>query len=190
MSNEEEVKKILNYKQNLENRIVELKLEIHDLSKALEVLDQQIVSKGFRTPVPPSISEPTKIENVLIPPEKETEDSISITAKNGTVLGRMYIEGEDLSFKPISDFKFTSELPPFKSFLIDRVLANMKTTDEEKAKDGELDPSEILSYEVTTEGKEVKEIIVKNYGGERRLREINSSLRWTFDKMFEKINEG
>jgi hypothetical protein len=190
VSNEEEIKKILNYKQSLENRIVELKLEIQDLSKALELLDKQIVSQGFKTPVPPSISEPSKIESEIKPPEKETEESISITAKNGTVLGRMYIEGKDLSFKPIPDFKFTSELPPFKSFLIDRVLSNMKTTDEQKSKDGELDPSEILSYEIIAEEKEIKEILVKNYGGERRLREINSSLRWTFDKMFEKIYEG
>ena len=71
MSNEEEIKKILNYKQSLENRMVELKLEIQDLSKALELLDQQIVSKGFKTPVPPSISEPSKIESEIKPPEKE-----------------------------------------------------------------------------------------------------------------------
>ncbi len=28
---------------------------------------------------------------------------------------------------------------------------------------------------------------MRNYGGERRLREIRSSLRWAFDKMYEKI---
>jgi hypothetical protein len=36
----------------------------------------------------------------------------------------------------------------------------------------------------------LKALHVRNYGGERRLREINSSLRWTFDKMYDKIRQG
>jgi hypothetical protein len=65
----------------------------------------------------------------------------------------------------------------------------MKTTDEERSSRGELDPNRILEYHVRTEGTMIKEIQIKNYGEERRLREINSSIRWTFDKMFEKIKE-
>ena len=35
-----------------------------------------------------------------------------------------------------------------------------------------------------------QQITVTNYGGERRLREINSSLRWSFDKMYDKLRQG
>ena len=55
---------------------------------------------------------------------------------------------------------------------------------------GELDPSEILEYEVEEEEGRLSSLIIHNYGGERRLREINSSLRWTFDKMYDKITQG
>jgi len=30
-------------------------------------------------------------------------------------------------------------------------------------------------------------LMIQNYGGERRLREIRSSLRWTLERMYEKI---
>jgi hypothetical protein len=33
-------------------------------------------------------------------------------------------------------------------------------------------------------------ISIRNYGGERRLREIHSSLRWAFDKMYDKLRQG
>jgi hypothetical protein len=184
MSTESETKKLLHYRQFLENRIQELNNEIQDLKKALEVIDQHIVTQGFKTPtIVRTRKEVDKTEQV------EGQKGTSITAKDGTVLGRMYTDEENLSFKPRENFSFTTDLPPFNSFLIDRVFANMKTTDEERASRGELDPNMILEYNVETEGTVIKEIQIKNYGEERRLREINSSLRWTFDKMFEKINE-
>jgi len=36
----------------------------------------------------------------------------------------------------------------------------------------------------------LKGLRVSNYGGERRMREITSSLRWTLDKMYDKIRKG
>ena len=185
MSDETDTKKLLHYRQFLEKRIEELNMEIADLNKAVEIIDQQIVTQGFKTPTLPSAQ---RKEGKPIS-EEEVIDGISITAKDGTLLGKMYTEQNTVSFKPRENFGFTSDIAPFQSFLIDRVLANMKGTDEERASRGELDPSNILEYEIKTEGNEVKEIIIENYGEERRLREINSSLRWTFDKMFDKIRE-
>ena len=42
---------------------------------------------------------------------------------------------------------------------------------------------------IDDEGK-IKSISILNYGGERRLREVNSSLRWTLDKMYDKVSQG
>jgi hypothetical protein len=66
----------------------------------------------------------------------------------------------------------------------------MSSTDRERAANGEIDQSEILEYQVVEEDGVLGSLHVRNYGGERRLREINSSLRWTFDKMYDKIRQG
>jgi hypothetical protein len=47
----------------------------------------------------------------------------------------------------------------------------------------------VLSFEVATDGERIIGITIRNYGGERRLREIQSSLRWAFDKMYEKLTQ-
>jgi hypothetical protein len=123
--------------------------------------------------------------------EKEDElvEGSSITSKDGTVLGKLYVSDYDLTFRPLSQFHFTSDIPPFKSFLVDRVLQNMRNNDEERASKGELGLDEVLSFNVVEDG-EIVEMHVTNYGGERRLREITSSLRWTFDKMNDKLKQG
>ena len=57
----------------------------------------------------------------------------------------------------------------------------------EASKKGALMPYQVLSYETVIEGDVIKQVIIKNYGDRNRLREIVSSLRWTLDKMNEKV---
>jgi hypothetical protein len=66
----------------------------------------------------------------------------------------------------------------------------MRSTDEDRATRGEIDSKDILSYDVQAEGETIRSLVVHNYGGERRLREIQSSLRWSFDKMYDKLRRG
>ena len=85
---------------------------------------------------------------------------------------------------------FSTDIPPFQSFLIDRVLSNMKKVDEKQASTGEKILTEIISYDIEKLDSKILKIIIKNYGDDRRLREIRSSIRWVFDKMYDKINQG
>ena len=62
----------------------------------------------------------------------------------------------------------------------------MKSGDEEKAREGLLDPDQILEYEIETEGEILKRIIIKNYREEKRLDELRGAIRWTLARMYEK----
>ena len=117
-------------------------------------------------------------------------DGSSIQAKDGTILGKVQTSDDVVVFTPREGLIFAIITPPFQSFLIDRVLANMKTTDETRAASGEITPDQVLSYQVDVDGETIKSLIVRNYGGERRLREIQSSLRWSLDKMYDKMRRG
>lgn len=198
MSEEQETKRLLQFKETMEQRMAELEAEAADLRAAMAAIDKMIVAEGFRTPTASKAAQQPKprTETPQPTPQAETlqpesfEEGMSITSKDGTVLGRMNVEGKDLLFEPQPEYEFKTDIPPFQSFLVERVLANMSSTDRERAANGEIDQSEILEYEVKEEDGVLKELHVRNYGGERRLREINSSLRWTFDKMYDKIRQG
>jgi len=198
LSEEQETKRLLQFRETMEQRMAELEAEAADLRAAMAAINKMIVAEGFRTPTAPKAApqpkprtetpQPTPQADTLQP--ESFEEGMSITSKDGAVLGRMNVEGKDLLFEPQPEYEFKTDIPPFQSFLVERVLANMSSTDRERAADGEIDQSEILEYEVKEEDGVLKELHVRNYGGERRLREINSSLRWTFDKMYDKIRQG
>ena len=192
MSSEQDTKKLLQFRESMEQRIQELEQEMSNLQTAMAEIDKLIVNTGFRTfttadklvkEEPEPASEPDQ-------PEEVDEDQTSITSKDGTLLGVMMVENHSIIFTPAEPFDFTLDIPPFESFLIERVLDNMRKTDQERSANGELDPGEILEYEVNNEEGKILSLTVHNYGGERRLREINSSIRWTFDKMYDKLTQG
>jgi len=173
---EEETRMLLRIRDDLERRIGRLQVEIADLRKAVAEIDKLIVRHGFRQPTVKTEEE-----------REEERGSISVKAKDGTVLGMLQIDEKEIVFVPQGDIAFTTALPPFQSFLIDRVLANMRSTDENRATQGEVSAEDVLDYDVSADGDRLLKLVVRNYGGERRLREIRSSLRWTFDKMYETL---
>ena len=194
MSNEQETKKLLGFRESMEQRILELEQEMQNLQKAIEEIDKLIVNTGFKTFATADTivqSKPIDIESqdavTASLQEAEIEDMINVTSKDGTILGSVQVKDHSIVFTPVQSFEFTIDIPPFQSFLIERVLENIHRNDQERATNGELDPSEILQYTVNEEDGKIIQLIIDNYGGERRLREINSSLRWTLDKMYDKI---
>ncbi|MFH2112016.1 MAG: hypothetical protein ABIJ47_12240 [Candidatus Bathyarchaeota archaeon] len=193
MSTESDTKKLLEYRETMEAKLAELEQEIIDVRRAMAIIDKLIVAEGFRTPAAPTKKAAAAKSPEVNPPDEPTPkegETTSITSKDGAVLGKLRVEGRNLVFRPQPELGFTVDVPPFKSFLMDRVLANMSATDQERAANGEMDAEEALGYEVKEEEGRILEITVTNYGGERRLREINSSLRWSFDKMYDKLRQG
>jgi hypothetical protein len=203
MSTESDIRKLLKMRADLEDRVQQLQIEVNDLNMAISELDKAIVTQGFRQPGQNSAS---GFQAMKMPEVKQAEkpvakpvdtvsvepvtDGSSIQAKDGTILGRVHLADETIVFTPREGLNFTTSTPPFQSFLIDRVLANMKTTDEARAATGEIIPEQVLSYDIVAEGEVIKGLTIRNYGGERRLREIQSSLRWSLDKMYDKMRRG
>jgi len=80
--------------------------------------------------------------------------------------------------------RFNVNKTPFKAFFIERVLDNMLAVDKDREEDGSLKPDEVIDYTVSLNGNDcIDKIIIKNYGGIRRERELIASIRWTLDKM-------
>ena len=202
MSTESDIRKLLKMRADLEDRVDQLQIEIGDLKVAMSEIDKAIVGQGFRQPssggfqamkLPETKSEEPKPQEPRFQEEKTTElvkDGSSIQAKDGTNLGKVQLTDDTIIFTPREELNFTISTPPFQSFLLDRVLANMKTTDEARATTGEITPEQVLSFSIEAEGEVIKLLTIRNYGGERRLREIQSSLRWSLDKMYEKMRRG
>lgn len=85
-----------------------------------------------------------------------------------------------------SDKNFDINTPPFTHFLGERVLLKMQGRDNELARAGHIVPDKIFCYEIKREGNVISEINIRNIDSDR-LKELKSSIRWTFEKMHEKM---
>jgi len=195
---EEIVRKLVELRTYLDNRIKELEDEQDKLRTLFKILEEVLVSKSFRRaeaaqparlgPIeeaappsaPPVAPQPPK---TTVPPGEE----IPLKTQGGLLLANMYVTETEAHIVPAHGMVFNVSTPPFQSFLVGRILEPMRRKDEEDVRSSALTPDQALEYEVVKEGDVIREIVVRNYGNQRRMREIMTTTRWTLEKMSEKV---
>jgi len=188
---EEKLKRIAELRSLLEKRIKETETELEGLRTVLEFVDAQLLQKGFKRaevgkPIPTPLA---AVEPAVASPEIEFEEVVPLKTVAGDLLATLYVAEESIRVVPADDKTFDVNTPPFMPFLVERVLAKMQERDQEASRTGEITPDQILSYSIVRDGDVIREIAVKNVGSER-LRELKSTIRWTLEKMYEKVQSG
>lgn len=192
---EDQIRKIAELRATLENRIKELQTELQQLNTLLEFINSTLLAKGFKKPeIPKTITQPTVTEQLASPSglqpvsqrPLEPGQAIPFKTVTGELLANLYITEDSMRVIVAPDKQFTVDTPPFMAFLVERVLAKMQEKDRESAAAGEIQPSQILSYEIIQDGDILRELSIRNVG-EDRARELKSTIRWTLEKMHEKI---
>jgi hypothetical protein len=190
----EKVKRLVSFKQKLEKRVEELDSELKELQATLETVNSILLEKGFKrveigkTPVaekPETL--PSKQEMpIQHEPSTEYESVTQLKTASGEVLAILCASDESLRVFPAEDKGFNVNTPPFGQFLVQKVFAKMQEKDNELVREGQLTPERVFSYSIAREGDVIREIVIKNVDAER-LRELKSSIRWTLEKMYEKM---
>ena len=79
----------------------------------------------------------------------------------------------------------TDEIPPLRSFFIERIIGEMKKTDNVDVKDGKIDEGSVIDCIINKNGPSIREIIIKNYRQKERLDEIINTATWSLTRMLE-----
>jgi len=190
MSGEEtegdKVKKVAEFRTLLEKRIREMETELEGMRALLEFMNTALLEKGFKRaemvkPAPTPI-----LPEAAAPPAVEYKRSVPLKTATGDLLANLQMGEDSMRVVLAEDKDFNTNTPPFMSFLVERVLVKMQEKDREAAGTGEIAPEKILSYNIVREGDVVREITIQNIRSER-LKELKSTIRWTLEKMYEKM---
>ncbi len=184
----EKIKKIAKLRALLEKRVEDMETELDGLKTLLSLIDTTLIKEGFKRA---EISKP-----VQAPPKQETpqpsviqqKKGIPLKTVTGDLLAQLYTEKDSMQITLAEDKNFDINTPPFTSFFVERVLAKMQEKDREDASKGKIDPEKTLSYDIKRDGNIVKEITIRNLRRERS-RELKSSIRWTLEKMYERMKQ-
>jgi hypothetical protein len=203
LTEEDKIKKMAELRVLLEKRVKEMETELDGLRVLLDFVNEALVEKGFKRAEimkPAPIPTPATEEEVLPPapsstrvevaqpqpPVLEYEQAVPIKTATGELLANLYMGEDSMRVVFAEDKQFTVDVPPFMAFLVERVLAKMQEKDREAAGTGEIAPDKILSYSIVRDGDFLREITIRNVGGDRA-RELKSTIRWTLEKMYEKM---
>ena len=191
MSDEEreKIRKIAKLRALLEKRVEDMKIELDGLKTLLSLIDSTLLKESFkRAEVAKPVQTPQKQETPQPPPIKPQKRGIPLKTVTGDILAQIYTEKDVIQITLAEDKNFDINTPPFTSFFVERVLAKMQEKDKEDAGKGKLDPEKTVSFDIKQDGNIIREITIRNLRPERS-RELKSSIRWTLEKMYERMKQ-
>jgi hypothetical protein len=173
-SPDSDVKKAAELKLWLEGRISQLQEEIERLRETLGYVDATLRASTFK----PAIE--------MLAEAKEVPEMRDLKRdKGGDVIATASVTSDAVAIEP-SGVVLKATTPPFKSFLLGKILQGMKAKDEELVKGGKLAKGTELRFDVEEANGSIGKLIIENYRDKARLNEILNTVAWTFSRMLEK----
>lgn len=172
----ERTKDLAAMKEYIERRLEELKEEISLLEKMKKFVDEELARVSFKKAV--EVKQTEKAERY---PSLELAGARVLRSKTGEILARIITSPNELRFIIDEGINLARDSKPFQAFLLRKVLEAMNKSDLERVERGLIPPGHELTYEIIYDGDRVKEILVRNFREEYRLKEILNAVRWTLE---------
>jgi hypothetical protein len=184
----ETIKKIAKLRATLEKRIEAMNAELDEMKTLLSLIDTTLLKESFKRAEISKPVQPPQKQETPPPPVVPQKRGVPLRTVTGDLLAELYTENDSMQIVLAKDKNFDINTPPFTSFFMERVLAKMEEKDKEDAKQGKLAPENVLIFSMKQDGNIIREITLHNLRRERS-RELKSSIRWTLEKMYEKMKQ-
>jgi hypothetical protein len=187
-TSDDELRRNADLKLWIETKIGELQEEVDRLKEALAVIDSVLRASSFKPANALASAAPRPLAGEAAEPSAEPIPEIRELRrdKGGDTIAIAQVTRQKLKIEPVAEVTLKAETPPFKSFLLGKILAGMKSTDEDSVKKGRLKKGEELSYSLAEKSGRISLLVIDNYREKERLTEILNTVSWTFSRMLEK----
>ena len=192
---DEQIEKMLELKESIVDKMAKHQDELDFLQKNLDILDVVLKGSSFTK----ASSLPRKSESIVetvvkkeepivetVVKKEDTSESIQIKKnKDGEVIANAFVTPEKISIIMSEGIGLTDEIPPLRSFFIERIIGEMKKIDSADVRNGKIDQSSVIDCVINKNGPAIREIIIKNYKQKERLDEIINTATWSLTRMLE-----
>jgi hypothetical protein len=192
-ASDDELRRNAELKLWMETRIGELQEEIDRLKEALAVIDSVLRASSFRPAAAlasagqqqqqqrPAVAEAAELTGEPIPEIRELKKD-----RGGETVAVAQVTRQRLKIEPVAEVTLKADTPPFKSFLLGKILSGMKSADEDSVAKGRLKKGEELRYTLSEKSGKISSLVIENYREKERMTEILNTVSWTFSRMLEK----
>jgi len=171
---DEQIRDMLELKEDLEEKIIKYKEQIEKLEKNISVLDSILKQSSFAKASDLTVD--TKKQAVSIPITKNSD---------GTIIANAFVSDDKVSIILEENVILSSETPPLKTFFIERIIGEMKKKDGQEVQSGKIGRDDVIDCVINNSGSAIREIIIKNYRQKERVDEIINTATWSLTRMIE-----
>jgi hypothetical protein len=210
---QEKMKTLIAFKKRLENQLETLNVETKEVQTALDIVNTMLLEKGFKrgdikeqqlqlnlpkeivlptqetqqeTPIDTQSTPPLAVTTTATSSSQDRDNVFSLKTMNDESLALICFNKGAMHVMPDESKQFNAKTPPFQNFLVEKILDKMKEKDVELVRINQLEVSKAFTYEIIKEEDLIREIVIRNVDDDR-LKELKSSIRWTLEKMYEKM---
>jgi len=188
-TSDEQLKRAADLKLWIESRIAELEEETQKLREAQAIVDTVLRTSSFR-PASEVLSAPSRARDAGPRPVEEGGQVPEMRElrrdRGGETIALAQGTKDHVVVEPVAEVVLKQDTPPFKSFLMGKILASMKAKDEELASKGKLEKGKEIRFGVVEKAGRISSLTIDNYRESERLTEILNTVSWTFSRMLEK----
>jgi len=196
-TSDEQLKRAADLKLWIETRIAELQEEVERLKEMEVMVDTVLRASSFRpaSEVLPRAKEGGGVPVIggggtaaasgtggaQVPEMRELRRD-----KGGETIAIAQVTRGKVVVEPVAEVILKSDTPPFKSFLMGKILTGMKAKDDALVSAGQLERGKEIRFSVAEKGGKISGLTIENYREGERLTEILNTVGWTFSRMLEK----
>jgi len=174
---DEQIRDMLELKEEITEKIINYKKQIEKLEKNISVLDTILKQSSFTKASDLTLNTPKTIKQ---------ERKVAITKNSdGTTIANVFVSDNEVSIVLEDNVILDSGTPPLKSFFIDRIIGEMKKMDTQQVESGKIKKDDVINCIINNNGSKIREIIIKNYRQKERVNEIINSATWSLMRMIE-----
>ena len=178
---------LLELKKQLEDELETLRQRTRQIENFIQALDSTITASSFATADTAFTSAAPATSASAPPTPSPVPELRSIVLYNKgreLELGTLEITKTEIRAIPATHAVYDIKRGAFARFFVEKILGKFQGEDRKKVEDGEMTWNDAFDFEVRAEDGILEEIIIRNYGTESRLDEIERALRWSLEKIY------
>ncbi|TFG15575.1 hypothetical protein EU537_00715 [Candidatus Thorarchaeota archaeon] len=174
----------LELRKELETELEALQERREKLREFIKALDEVISTGSFSTADTALGAEMTPPEEMQPKPVEELRSVVLMNKQRDLELASLEITENEIRVIPAAHALYDIKRGAFARFFVERILGKFHEEDREKVETGDITWDDAFDFEVKSDDGILEEIVIRNYGTESRLSEIQRALRWALEKTY------
>ena len=182
-----EIRALLELRTQLGEELDRLKERIEQLEEFIQALDSTISQGSFTTAdvaMEAAARTPEMTPTEALAATGEPRNIVVLNKSGDLELATIEVIEQNLRVVPADHAVYNITRGAFARFFVQDILGKFQQEDRHRVENGEIEWADTFEFEIKSDDKILDEIVVKNFGDESRLEEIQRTLRWTLEKIY------